>query len=270
MIDNLLHPLVCERFLTDARYREGHLRVVNALPERRVMGLHSPEIKLVAKQIVHEGCEVVMPDGTHRICAGGADVIRTFEAAPSENLCYEETVIWGYLINLEKCSLEERLAMLGRYVPVLDNWAVCDSYCAHAKWMARADKEALWAFWEQWFDSEREFEVRFAVVVAMCYFLNEDWLGRVFARLNSLNFDHIKSKYKTVKGKPKVAQQGTVQGAEPYYVRMGVAWLLATALAKFSDATRAFVRSSNLPADVVKFYIRKARESFRTRTVEAL
>ena len=123
---------------------------------------------------------------------------------------------------------------------------------------------------ERWFDSEYEFEVRFAVVVAMCYFLNKEWLDKVFECINGLNFDHIKSKYKTVKGKPKVAQQGTVQGTEPYYVRMGVAWLLATALAKFPDQTGAFVRSSNLPADVTKLYIRKACESFRTRTVEAL
>ena len=43
MINHLLQPLVCERFLTDARYRVGHLRVVNALPERRVLGLHSPK-----------------------------------------------------------------------------------------------------------------------------------------------------------------------------------------------------------------------------------
>ena len=119
------------------------MRVVNALPEKRVMGLHSPEIKQVAKLLTREGGEVVMPDGTHRICVNGAEVIRAFEAVPSESLCYEETVIWGYLINLEKCSLDERLAMLGRYVPMLDNWAVCDSYCAHAKWMARADKAAL-------------------------------------------------------------------------------------------------------------------------------
>ena len=246
------------------------MRVVNALPERRVMGLHSPEIKQVAKLLTREGGEVVVPDGVHRIYANGSEVIRAFEAAPSECLCYEETVIWGYLINFEKCSLDERLAMLGRYVPVLDNWAVCDSYCAHAKWMARADKADLWAFLERWFDSGCEFEVRFAVVVAMCYFLNEEWLDKVFGRINGLDFDRIKSKYKTVKGKPKMAQQGTVQGAEPYYVRMGIAWLLATALAKFSDATRAFVRSSNLPDDVVKLYIRKARESFRTRTVEAV
>ena len=162
-----------------------------------------------------------MPDGTHRFYTNGAEVIRAFEAVPSGSLCYEETVIWGYLINLEKCSLDERLAMLGRYVPVLDNWAVCDSYCAHAKWMVRADKEALWAFLQPWFRSKREFEVRFAVVVAMCYFLSEEWLDKVFERINSLDFDRIKSDYKTAKGKPKVAQQGTVQGAEPYYVRMG-------------------------------------------------
>ena len=270
MIDHPLQPLICERFLMDARYREGHLRVVNALPERRVLGLHSPEIKSVAKQLSREGGEVIMPDGMHQHCANGVEVIRVFEAVPSECLCYEETVIWGYLINLEKCSLDERLAMLTRYVPVMDNWAVCDSYCAHAKWMTRADKAALWAFLERWFRSAREFEVRFAVVVAMCYFLNEEWLDKVFERINSLDFDRIKSKYKSVKGKPTMAQQGTVQGAEPYYVRMSVAWLLATALAKFPDQTRAFVRSSNLPADVIKLYIRKARESFRTRTVEAM
>ena len=256
--------------MTDVRYREGHLRVVNALPERRVMGLHSPEIKQVAKLLSCEGGEVVLPDGVRQNCANGAEVIRAFEAVPSESLCYEETVVWGYLINLEKRSLDERLAMLGRYVPVLDNWAVCDSYCAHAKWMLRADKEALWAFLQLRFCSEHEFEVRFAVVVAMCYFLGEEWLDKVFERINGLDFGRIKSKYNTIKGKPKVAQQGTVQGAEPYYVRMGVAWLLATALAKFPDATRAFVRSSKLPADVIKLYIRKARESFRTRNVVAL
>jgi hypothetical protein len=74
MINLLLQPLVCERFLTDVRYREGHLRVVNALPERCVMGLHSPEIKAAAKQLSREGGEVVMPDGTHRMCANGADL----------------------------------------------------------------------------------------------------------------------------------------------------------------------------------------------------
>ena len=159
--------------------------MVNALPERRVLGFHSPEIKAVAKQLSREGGEVVMTDETHRMRTNGAEVIRAFEAVPSESLCYEEIVIWGYLINLEKCPLDERLAMLSRYVPVLDNWTVCDFYCAHAKWMVRADKVALWSFLERWFDSEHEFEVCFAVVVAMCYFLNEEWLNKALCKVLS-------------------------------------------------------------------------------------
>jgi 3-methyladenine DNA glycosylase AlkD len=160
--------------------------------------------------------------------------------------------------------------MLGRYVPVMDNWAVCDSYCANAKWMAKADKEALWMFLQPYFRSVHEFEVRFAIVTAMTYFLKEEWLERVFAQLERIDFDRITSEYRTGKGKPKTAQQGTVQSTEPYYVRMGVAWLLATALAKFPKQTREFARASGLPADVIKLYTRKARESFRTRDEAAL
>ena len=241
MITDLLNPLVSDRFRNDPRYREGHLRVINALPQRKVMGLHTPEMKQVAKLLVQEN-----------------DIIQRFESACQADLCYEETVIWGYLINLQKCPLPQRLSHLQRYIPVLDNWAVCDSYCAHAKWMARMEKEELWAFLQPWFDSQREFEVRFAVVTAMCYLLTPDWLQRIFSRIEGLDFDRISSQYTTPKGK------------SPYYVRMGVAWLLASALAKFPEQTRAFVSHCHLPEDVIRLYVRKARESFRTKNEPAM
>ena len=270
MIEHLLHPLVCERFLNDAHYRDGHLRVINALPDRRVLGLHTPEMKQIAKQLSRCGGSIILPDGKERLCSNGDSIISSFESTQEKNLCYEETVIWGFLINLQKYTLTERLERLTHYVPIIDNWAVCDSYCAHAKWMKNADKEAVWEFLQQYFESTREFEVRFAIVFVMTYFLDEEWIERVFNRIESIPVENIKSCYRTAKGKPKKAQQGTVQGAEPYYVRMGIAWLLATALAKFPERTRRFVNSSALPQDIIKLYIRKARESFRTRTVEAL
>ena len=270
MIEHLLQPLVCDRFISDARYREGHLRVVNALPQRRVLGLHTPEMKLVAKRISRDGCDVMLPGGEIRRCCCGAEVIGCFVQVPRDTLCYEETVIWGFLINLEKCTPEQHFAMLTNYVPLLDNWAVCDAFCANAKWMAKADKEQLWSFLQPWFASEREFEVRFAIVASMCYLLCDGWVERVFARIEALRFDDIVSQYRTIKGKPKTAQEGSVQGASPYYVRMGVACLLATALAKFPERTRSFARDSQLPPDVIRLYVRKARESFCTRTVRAL
>lgn len=255
MITNLLLPLVCERFRNDARYREGHLRVINALPARKVLGLHAPEMKALARKL-------------H--LTDGAGYIKAFEREKQETLCYEETVVWGLLINQCKCTLQERLQMLARYIPVMDNWAVCDSFCATAKWAARADKEYLWQWLQQWFASSCEFEVRFAVVFSMCYFLDSAWAPVVFDRIDSLDFNNIKSDYRSIKGKPKNIQEGSVQGAEPYYVRMAVAWLLATALAHHPAITRSFVAASHLPADVVKLYVRKARESFRTRDVPAL
>ena len=254
MIEDILAPLVSERFLSDKRYREGHLRVINALPCRRVLGLHTPEMKQVAKRLSKEG---------------GVDSITRFEQSTAASLTYEETVIWGFLINLQKCRLEERLMMLERYIPVLDNWAVCDSFCANAKWMGRAGKQSLWNFLLRWFASKREFEVRFAIVASMCYFIDDEWLGQVFEQIERIDFSVIISHYRSAKGRPEHPQMGTVQGASPYYVRMAVAWLLATALAKFPDATRAYVRSSSLPDDVIKLYVRKARESFRTRNVSA-
>lgn len=115
MITHLLQPLICPRFRNDARYREGHLRVINALPARKVLGLHAPEMKGVARTLS---------------VTDGAGYIKAFEQEPPQNLCYEETVIWGLLINRSKCSIEARLQMLEKYIPVMDNWAVCDSFCA--------------------------------------------------------------------------------------------------------------------------------------------
>ena len=256
MIEDVLQPLASERFMQDARYREGHLRVINALPYRRVLGVHIPDMKKAASELFKQG--------------GSAEIIRRFEQQPSASLAYEETVVWGFLINLQKADLEEHFEMVARYVPTMDNWAVCDTFCCNAKWMQKADKERLWRFLQPYFDSGHEFEVRFAVIASMCYLLEDEWLDRVFGRVNALDFGRIKSEYKSVKGKPKTVQEGSVQGAAPYYVRMGVAWLLATALAKFPDRTRCYARHSNLPADVIKMYVRKARESFRTRTTDAL
>lgn len=254
MITEILKPCICDRFKNDSYYREGHLRIINALPSRKVLGLHIPDMKQIAKTLFHNY----------------DNIVGCFEKEQPATLVHEEIVIWGLLINMQKCSLQEKFAMLGRYVPVIDNWAVCDTFCSNAKWLGHAEKIVVWDFLQQWFSSLREFEVRFAIVVSMCYFLEDDWLNRVFERIEAIAIDRIESEYITLKGKPDMAQQGTVQGKTPYYVRMAVAWLLATALAKYPEQTRLFVSQSSLPDDIVALYIRKAKESLRTRTVAPL
>ena len=244
MIEERLTPLICERFLHEEKYRLGHIRIINALPGRRILGLHLPEMKQTAKELARQ--------------TDVRDVIRGFEQehqADRFRLTYEETLVWGLTLNALKCTKEEQLDLLCRYIPVLDNWAVCDSFCCNAKWAQKIPAEELWAFLQPYFQSKQEFEVRFAIVMSMCYLLKEEWLETIFHQLEALDLSAIRSEYTAL--------------SSPYYVRMGMAWLLATALAKFPDETRSFVKASSLTEDVKRLYARKARESFRTKHVLA-
>lgn len=302
MMEELLEPLVSERFRNDGRYRAGHIRIVNALPGRRIIGVHIPDMVSLSKDLVRR--------------ADALEIIGRFAAAAAEEaesgcrdiLSHEEMMVWGMMINnlgpsclsgQDEDSLAGKgqqllglkLELLDRYVPYIDNWAVCDHVAGAAKWFGRAVKrpsrsssssgagpvagkeedrrERQWKFLCGYFASDREFEVRFATVMAMSHFLDGRYLPRIFFQFDSLDFGRIRSEYiSPAQAKSdRCEDRAVAPGEPPYYVRMGVAWCLATALAKFPDETRAYMRHSRLPENVVRLYVRKARESFRTRTV---
>lgn len=305
MIEDMLSGLVPEKFIMDERYRTGHVRIINALPGRRIMGVHIPEMTALADELVRREDALSMIEAFVRAAKEESATGRR------DILTHEEMMVWGMMINRLKPSclalpeaerlvgslkvsqpvsrtdlndrlLDLQLELMRQYVPHIDNWAVCDHVSSAAKWFSKAVSrslkasvsgspasgkdlsggssrnassgelaERLWRFLCcGYFDSDREFEVRFAVVMSMCHFMNEEYLPRIFFRLDALDFGKIQSEYQS-----------------PYYVRMGVAWCLATALAKFPDETRAYLRHSRLPEDVIRLYVRKARESFRTRDI---
>ena len=256
MIQDLLNPLVCPRFLENQRYRNGHLRVINALSDTKILGVHIPELKKLAKDLSKR--------------SDAADLLASFEQEFHKgSLCFEEKIVWGLLINALNASEEQKYANLEAFVPAMDNWAVCDTICCNIKWIK--DKNALWEFLQPFFNSDREFEVRFAVVMSMIFFLDAESFTNVTSKLDSLNFSRIHSEFLSPK-EAKFAEQvrGVAKGERPYYVRMAVAWLLTTALAKIPNITRTYVNSCNLPEDVIRLYKRKARESFKTRDVNPL
>ena len=256
MIQDLLNPLVCPRFLEDQRYRNGHLRVINALFDTKILGVHIPELKKLAKDLSKR--------------SDAADLLASFEQVFHKgSICFEERIVWGLLINTLNASEEQKYAYLRAFVPAMDNWAVCDTICCNIKWIN--DKSALWEFLQPYFESDREFDVRFAVVMSMIFFLDEESFPKVTSKLDSLDFSRIHSEFMSPKEAKRTQQaRGVAKGERPYYVRMAVAWLLATGLAKIPEMTRAYVNSCRLPEDVIRLYKRKARESFKTRDVNPL
>ena len=279
MIEDILTPYISPRFASEEKYRLGHIRdirVINPLPGQKVLGLHIPDMKKIAAGLAAS-------ENRDRI-------LRSIElaAADGKPLTHEEKTVWGLILDNMKVPLEERLERFGKFVPAIDNWAICDTVCGGAKWAKKrtAGKSAaisgkdssrqdthrnakytdndtrrkIWEWLGKYYRSDREFEVRFAIVMSMCHFLEREWLPRIFNAMEALDFDSIRSDY------PETA----VKEASPYYVRMGTAWLLATALAKYPEETRDFVNSSTLPENVIRLYKRKARESFRTRNIPPL
>ena len=226
-------PLVCERFKADAHYREGHVRIVTPGPETVVLGMHKPEMQAEAKSIVsREDVREWLDDWKSTV----------------GTLSHEERSIWGLVIDEMKCGIEERLSLVDDFLPAVNSWAVCDTFCCNAKWARKpAVADKVWNYVSKLLKSRGEFTRRVGIVMMMCCFLTPETIGCTFESLRRMGL------------KPD----------EPYYVRMAVAWLLATALAKDEARTRDFVSSPDcgIPSDILRLYARKARESFRTRTV---
>lgn len=171
-----------------------------------------------------------------------------------EELCrtifFEEVMIIGMVIDLINVEPVRRLSLVEQFVPLIDNWAVCDVFCGGAKWVGEPGRgpkscnkvplKRMWKFLLRYLQSSSEFEIRIGVVMLMSYFLTEEYIGEVLLQMEKVR-----------KG--------------DYYVDMAVAWCLATARAKFDEKTQEFVRNACLTPSVIKKYEQKVRDSLRVR-----
>jgi 3-methyladenine DNA glycosylase AlkD len=151
---------------------------------------------------------------------------------------YEEVMLQGMLIGLIKNSdINETLTMIKNFVPKIDNWAVCDICCAGLK-IVNKNKELFWNFIQKYLKSKKEFELRFAIVIMLDYFMDEKYINEV---LNI--FDNIKH--------------------DGYYVKMAVAWAISVAFVKFPKITMKYLQTTKLDDWTYNKALQKICESLR-------
>ena len=100
-----------------------------------VRGVRSPIIKQIAKKIAKEDYDYFLEE-------------RSFEY-------YEEKMLYGLVIGNLKLPFEEVARHIIEFVPVIDNWAVCDCFCASLK-ITIKNKDAMWRLLERYFNSNEE------------------------------------------------------------------------------------------------------------------
>ena len=179
--------------MQDKQYAAFQAKLTPGVPVESFIGIRVPVLRKFAKEFTKEAeCK----DFLHQL--------------PHEY--YDENMLHGLLISEVK-DYEECIRLTDRFLPFVDNWAVCD--IMSPKVFAKHKKELL-AKIKTWSKSSHVYTCRFGIETLMSHYLDKDF----------------KAEYLEIPASVR---------SEEYYVKMMVAWFFATALAKQWDATIPYI-----------------------------
>ena len=206
--------------LAEPEYREFNKKLMPGT--ENVLGVRLPTLRKIAKQLAK---------GDYRLFLSEAD-----------ESTHEETMLQGLVIGYAKMDMEERMEYLKNFIPKITNWAVCDSCCMSYHFMEN-NREAWFSFLKDYWESEKEFEIRFAIVALFSHFAEQEYIHKIFEIFHSVQNDG-------------------------YYVKMAVAWAISVFYVKFKEETTNFLGHNNLDVFTQNKAIQKIRESYRVSKEE--
>ena len=150
---------------------------------------------------------------------------------------FEDYMLRGMVIAYAKMDISERLDQYSRFVPLIDNWSVCDSFCNTWK-PKRNERPLVWDFIIPYLHSDDEFRMRFSAVMMLTHFIDDDHIDDVIVELDSVD-------------------------NEGYYFRMAKAWALSICFVKYPDITYRYLEKGTLNTEVLRMTVRKILDSYR-------
>lgn len=203
--------------LADEKYKEFHGRLCPGV--NNIIGIRVPVLRCYAKELMKK-----------------SSLKELWNQIDEEY--YEEIMLKGMIIGLSKEEkIESIFNYIKQFVPKINNWAVCDVFCAGLK-VTKKHKDKMWDFIQTYIKSDKEFEIRFGIVMILDYYIEKEFLEKNFKI-----FDAITSK--------------------EYYVQMAVAWAISICLIKFYDETIQYLKESKLDKFTFNKSLQKAIESYR-------
>lgn len=144
----------------------------------------------------------------------------------------EETMLQGMLI-----AKTGDFELVKQFVPKINNWSVCDKFCNSLK-CVKDNKQQVWKFIQPYLKSKKEYNNRFALVIMLEYFIEEDYLAKIFEILNTFN-------------------------SKKYYAQMAAAWLVSMCFVEFPKETTEFLKTTKLDDWTYNKSIQKIIESLK-------
>ena len=203
--------------LADVKYKEFHSGLCKGM-KTELLGIRVPVLREYAKELYKE--------------------------YPLEELgkigeeYYEEVMLKGMIIGFQtKAEIKFAQKQIEDFVPKIDNWAICDIFCAGLK-ITKKYKKEMFDFIKKYLKSDKEFEIRFAVVMLLDYYIDEEHIKEVLEICDNIKHDG-------------------------YYVKMAVAWVISVALMKYYDITIDYLKDCKLDDFTYNKALQKGIESFR-------
>lgn len=201
--------------LADERYREFQKGLCPG--NDNIIGVRLPLLRKIAKQIARSDWKIYIRE--------------------AKDEYYEEVMLQGLVIGYVKTDIEEILNLATNFIPKIDNWAVCDSFCTGLKFTKKNRKRIL-KYIKSYLSSEKEFEVRFGVVMLLEFYIKDNYIDKVLLLLDG------------------VKHQG-------YYVKMSVAWAISICCIKFPEKTMEYLKNNSLDDFTYNKSLQKITESLR-------
>lgn len=206
--------------MSDEKYRKFSMSLLPGI--ENVIGVRLPDLRKLAKDIAKSEYAL-------------------FYLESDTDGIFEENMLHGMVTAYIKTDFEEKIKLIERFVPMINCWSVCDSFCTSLKPMKKLkaeQRQELFNFLKPYFLSDKEYFVRFAVVMLMVCFDDEDYLEK--------NFEMIL----------KITHSG-------YYVKMAVAWAISVFFVTDSKLTKKYMESGCFDDDTLLKAIGKIRDSYR-------
>ena len=189
--------------------------------KKQVLGVKIPVLRKLAKQIVKED---------------GFKFLNEFES----NQYMEEVSLEGLVIASLKMNMPEKLNLIKDFVPKIDSWCISDTFCPTIN-LKDKDLKLVWEFILPYTNSTKEFEVRFAVIMMLDYFLIDSYIDDVISVLDSIKNDG-------------------------YYAKMAVAWTIAEIGIKYNAKAMSYLKGDNfLDKFTYNKALQKMIESYRIK-----
>ena len=136
--------------LQDKEYRVFYSRLMPTLPPETVIGVRVPLLRRLAKQL-----------------ADTPEAETFLQCLP--HFYYEENALHAFLLEPVR-GFGAALAATERFLPYVDNWAVCDSFSP--KVFAQHKPELLAAI-RRWLGADQVYTVRYGIGMLMRYYLDD-------------------------------------------------------------------------------------------------